>query len=117
CIIFFALQQTLANQGAWYLVILGSVAVVVALWYPRGIWGAVRGKFGIELLPVGHWVGDQSRARRSFSPKSSVSRFRVGDILPAFAKPRRQLGEVSRLIALRSPVPGSISSMGDAVRT
>jgi branched-chain amino acid transport system permease protein len=56
CIIFFGLQQTLAQQGAWYLVILGSVAVMVALWYPQGLWGAVRDKFGVELLPVGHRI-------------------------------------------------------------
>jgi branched-chain amino acid transport system permease protein len=63
CIIFFGLQQTLAQQGAWYLVILGSVAIIVALWQPRGLWGAVRDKFGIELLPVGHWVGSRGEAR------------------------------------------------------
>jgi len=63
CIIFFGLQQTLAQQGAWYLVILGSVAIVVALWQPRGLWGAVRDKFGIELLPVGHWIGSRSEPR------------------------------------------------------
>jgi branched-chain amino acid transport system permease protein len=57
CIIFFALQQTLSQQGAWYLVILGSVAMAIALWQPRGLWGAVRDRFGIELLPIGHWVG------------------------------------------------------------
>ena len=59
CIIFFGLQQTLAQQGAWYLVILGSVAVMVALWQPRGIWGAVRDRFGVEILPVGHRVGSR----------------------------------------------------------
>jgi branched-chain amino acid transport system permease protein len=63
CIIFFGLQQTLAQQGAWYLVILGSVAIIVALWQPRGLWGAVRDKFGIELLPVGHWVGSRREPR------------------------------------------------------
>jgi branched-chain amino acid transport system permease protein len=63
CVIFFGLQQTLAQQGAWYLVILGSVAIIVALWQPRGLWGAVRDKFGIELLPVGHWVGSRMEPR------------------------------------------------------
>ncbi|MGB8178998.1 MAG: branched-chain amino acid ABC transporter permease [Acidimicrobiales bacterium] len=63
CVIFFGLQQTLAQQGAWYLVILGSVAMIVALWQPRGLWGAVRDRFGIELLPVGHWVGARGEAR------------------------------------------------------
>ena len=55
-VIFFGLQQTLAQQGAWYLVILGSVAVALALWQPRGLWGLIRDRYGIELLPVGHWV-------------------------------------------------------------
>lgn len=59
CIIFFTLQQSLAQQGAWYLIIFGSVAVVVAIWQPRGLWGALRDWLHIELLPVGHWVGDR----------------------------------------------------------
>jgi branched-chain amino acid transport system permease protein len=54
--IFFALQQTLQQQGAWYLIIFGTVAVLVALWQPRGLWGAIRDRFHAEILPVGHWV-------------------------------------------------------------
>ena len=57
-IIFFSLQQTLQQQGAWYLIIFGTVAVLVALWQPRGIWGAIRDRFHTELLPVGHWVSE-----------------------------------------------------------
>jgi branched-chain amino acid transport system permease protein len=60
-IIFFALQQTLQQQGAWYLIIFGTVAVLVALWQPRGIWGAIRDRFHTELLPVGHWVSEVPR--------------------------------------------------------
>jgi branched-chain amino acid transport system permease protein len=55
-VIYFVLQQTLQQQGAWYLIIFGSIAVVVALWQPRGLWGAFRDRFHTELLPVGHWV-------------------------------------------------------------
>jgi branched-chain amino acid transport system permease protein len=55
-IIFFVLQQSLQQQGAWYLIIFGTVAMVVAIWQPRGLWGAFREKFHLELLPVGHWV-------------------------------------------------------------
>ncbi|MFY9783956.1 MAG: branched-chain amino acid ABC transporter permease [Acidimicrobiales bacterium] len=56
CVIFFALQQWLQNLGAWYLIIFGSVAVVIALWLPRGIWGAIRERTHFELLPVGYRV-------------------------------------------------------------
>ena len=55
-IIFFVLQQTLQQQGVWYLILVGALAVAVALWQPRGLWGAFRHRFGTELLPVGYWV-------------------------------------------------------------
>lgn len=65
CIIFFALQQTLAQQGAWYLIIFGTVAVTIAIVLPRGLWGTFRDRFHIELLPVGHWVGDRKAKKTS----------------------------------------------------
>jgi branched-chain amino acid transport system permease protein len=55
-VIFFALQQTLADQGAWYLILLGSIAVVMAVWVPRGIWGLVGDRLGLRLFPVGYWL-------------------------------------------------------------
>jgi len=55
-IVFFVLQQTLAEQGAWYLVILGAVAVAMAMWVPQGLWGLVSGRFQVRLFPVGYWV-------------------------------------------------------------
>lgn len=58
-IIFFVLQQSLQQQGAWYLIIFGSFAVAVALWQPKGIWGAFRNRYNVELLPVGHWVRER----------------------------------------------------------
>src|SRR5665213_40411 len=58
-IIFFALQQTLQQYGVWYLVIFGTLAVVISLWEPRGLWGAFRDRFHGELLPVGYWLGEK----------------------------------------------------------
>jgi branched-chain amino acid transport system permease protein len=55
-VIFYALQQTLSDQGAWYLVLLGVVAIVIAIWWPRGIWGTVAERLGLRLFPVGYWV-------------------------------------------------------------
>jgi branched-chain amino acid transport system permease protein len=51
-IIFFTLEKELADHGAWYLIILGSVAVLVAIWVRGGIWGVVRRRFDFELFPV-----------------------------------------------------------------
>ncbi len=49
--------------GAWYLIIFGAVAVTIAIWQPRGLWGIVRDKFHFELLPVGYRVNDGTLER------------------------------------------------------
>ena len=54
-IVFFILQQTLASYGAWYLIIVGSVAVAMALWMRQGLWG-VLDRFGLRLFTVGYRV-------------------------------------------------------------
>jgi branched-chain amino acid transport system permease protein len=63
-IIFFILQQTLQQEGVWYLIIFGTIAVAIALWQPRGLWGAFRDRFHTELLPVGYWVGETKVKRK-----------------------------------------------------
>jgi branched-chain amino acid transport system permease protein len=51
-IIFFTLEKELADYGVWYLIILGSVAVLVAIWMRGGIWGVVGRRFDVHLFPV-----------------------------------------------------------------
>lgn len=68
--IYFILQQTLARYGAWYLIVVGLVAIVVALWWPRGIWGALSRRIHLRLFPVGYWLwgeGDRRGRRRAAS--------------------------------------------------
>jgi branched-chain amino acid transport system permease protein len=72
CVIFFVLQQWLQNLGAWYLIIFGSVAVIIALWLPRGIWGAIREKTNFELLPVGYRVKIRSAPTSSTVAKDDI---------------------------------------------
>ncbi|RBP02205.1 amino acid/amide ABC transporter membrane protein 2 (HAAT family) [Roseiarcus fermentans] len=50
--VFFFLRAMLADFGPWYLVILGSVAVVVMLKARRGIWGWVAGRFNFHVFPT-----------------------------------------------------------------
>jgi ABC-type branched-subunit amino acid transport system permease subunit len=64
-LVFFALQQSLADQGAWYLVVLGAVAIAIALWAPRGIWGLVSSRVHARLFPVGYWLWPGEAGRRS----------------------------------------------------
>jgi len=55
-IVFFSLQQWLSDLGAWYLVILGVVAVVIVLFLPKGLWGLISGSGRIRLFPTGYRV-------------------------------------------------------------
>ena len=55
-IVYMVLQQTLASYNAWYLIILGLVAIVVALFARRGLWGLVDERLNIRLFPVGYWL-------------------------------------------------------------
>jgi branched-chain amino acid transport system permease protein len=58
-IVFFVLQQTLANYGAWYLIVIGVVAIAMAMYLRRGLWGLVE-RSGLRLFPVGYWVRDSA---------------------------------------------------------
>jgi ABC-type branched-subunit amino acid transport system permease subunit len=62
-VVFFVLQQTMANYGTWYWIVLGVVAIAVAIWAPRGIWGVFADRTGIRLFPVGYWLWPQQAGR------------------------------------------------------
>jgi len=70
-IVFFVLQQTLASDGTWYWIILGLVAVAVAIWAPRGIWGLVSDKLGIRLFPVGYYLWPAGERPRRLLARSA----------------------------------------------
>ncbi len=55
-VIFFLMESFFGATGVWYLIGLGAAALGFALFFPRGIWGAVEGRLGISLLPVGYRV-------------------------------------------------------------
>jgi branched-chain amino acid transport system permease protein len=51
-LVFFALRQLLADFGAWYMILLGSIAVGVMLCAPQGLWGLFADLTGIQFFPV-----------------------------------------------------------------
>jgi branched-chain amino acid transport system permease protein len=61
---YMVLQQTLQSYNAWYLIILGLVAIVVALFARRGLWGLVDERLNIRLFPVGYWLRAGAAPRR-----------------------------------------------------
>ncbi|MGH9291856.1 MAG: branched-chain amino acid ABC transporter permease [Acidimicrobiales bacterium] len=55
-IVFFVLQQELAQYNAWYLIILGGLAMAMAIWARRGLWGTLVSRVPLQLFPVGYHV-------------------------------------------------------------
>ena len=51
-LVFFGLRYFLADYGAWYMILLGAVAVVIMLLAPRGLWGLLADRYDIHFFPV-----------------------------------------------------------------
>jgi len=51
-LVFFVLRALLADYGAWYLITLGTIAIVVMLKAPRGLWGLIGEGHNVHLFPV-----------------------------------------------------------------
>lgn len=55
-LVFFALRETLADLGTIYLIALGLVAIIVMLKAPKGLWGIIRDRWGLQFFPLGYRV-------------------------------------------------------------
>ena len=67
-VVYMVLQQTLASYNAWYLIILGLVAIFVTLFARRGLWGLVDARLNVRLFPVGYYLRlDEERPRSLFA--------------------------------------------------
>ena len=51
-VVFALLQSWLADFGAWYLMLLGGLAVAVMRFCPRGLWGLVASRYDVALFPI-----------------------------------------------------------------
>jgi branched-chain amino acid transport system permease protein len=62
--VYMILQQT-ASCNAWYLIILGLVAIAIALWSRRGLWGLIDEHLHLRLFPVDYWLWPANAAPRA----------------------------------------------------
>jgi branched-chain amino acid transport system permease protein len=54
--VFFLLRELLSDYGAWYMILLGTLAVGVMCGYPQGLWGMVAERWDLRFFPVGRRV-------------------------------------------------------------
>jgi branched-chain amino acid transport system permease protein len=71
-IILFVIQNEMGDNGVWYFVFLGAVAIAFALLLPRGIWGTVVDRFGVRLLPVGYRLRELADAPPATTERSDT---------------------------------------------
>jgi branched-chain amino acid transport system permease protein len=65
-IIFYLMQRYLADFGAWYLMLLGTLAILVMLFAPKGLWGLISDRFDVTLFPTRRrLVVDAKRGQRA----------------------------------------------------
>ncbi|MGH7413801.1 MAG: branched-chain amino acid ABC transporter permease [Candidatus Rokuibacteriota bacterium] len=55
-VVFFLLRELLSDYGAWYMILLGTLAVGAMLAYPQGLWGMVADRWDLRFFPVGRRV-------------------------------------------------------------
>ena len=72
-IVYLVLQQTLQSYNAWYLIILGLVAIVITLFARRGLWGLLDERFNIRLFPVGYYLWAPGETRRRQRAKGTAA--------------------------------------------
>lgn len=61
-VLFFVLSKIFEDYGTWYLTAMGLLAIVVTIWFPKGVWGFIASRFDLHLFPV------QRRLRLRDSP-------------------------------------------------
>jgi branched-chain amino acid transport system permease protein len=71
-IILFVIQNEMGDNGVWYFVFLGAVAIGFALLLPRGIWGTVVDRFGVRLLPVGYRLRELAESAPATTERSDT---------------------------------------------
>ena len=61
--LFFVVREVLSDYGAWYMILLGALAVGVMLVYPQGLWGFVVARWDLRCFPVQRRVGAERSPR------------------------------------------------------
>jgi branched-chain amino acid transport system permease protein len=51
-LIFWALNKFFSSYGTWYLMGLGTLAIIVTIFFKQGLWGWVQTRYGASLFPT-----------------------------------------------------------------
>jgi branched-chain amino acid transport system permease protein len=63
-LIFWGLRELLADYGSLYLILLGLLAIVFALFFRGGVWGLVQRRRRLSVFPIGYTTSFGSPSKR-----------------------------------------------------
>lgn len=66
-LVFWVLRDQLTDLGEWYLIVLGSIAIVMAVLAPKGIYGLLNRIHPFQLFPVQRRLRKRRRVRGEVS--------------------------------------------------
>jgi branched-chain amino acid transport system permease protein len=72
-VLYWWFKNQFIDHATWYSTTIGLIAILVAMWLQRGIWGIVRDRFDFSLLSVGRRL-DIGSARVSSTGASDPGR-------------------------------------------
>ena len=72
-VLYWWFKNQFIDHATWYSTTIGLIAILVAMWLQRGIWGIVRDRFDFSLLSVGRRL-DMRSARMSDTGASEPAR-------------------------------------------
>ncbi|MBR0896746.1 branched-chain amino acid ABC transporter permease [Bradyrhizobium tropiciagri] len=67
-LIFFLVELVFGPFGVWYLIGLGASAILFSLVFPRGVWGSVESRLGLDLAAVRYRIRMSKEGGRNGKP-------------------------------------------------
>ena len=115
--VYILLQQTLASYNAWYLIIFGLVAITVALFARRGLWGLVdesRARPAVpgRILALGTGSSRRRGLRLAAGRQAQLTRAWGENVRVLLA----EIAEVSRAVAATGARLAKIEILAAALR-
>jgi branched-chain amino acid transport system permease protein len=85
-IVFYLMQRYLASFGAWYLILLGCLAISVMLLAPKGLWGFIAERYGLVLFPLRLRLVVERRDQTYVTPRQAATTYLQAFYLPTLRR-------------------------------
>lgn len=82
--VYFLLRETTANYGAWYMILLGLLAIVIMLFARQGLWGFLAERYRLTVFPIERRVRTVEPVEKA-KPSNGISDTAISNLsLPPF---------------------------------